>query len=422
MPLGDFRNNHLDLKINWRRLEDRINALAEISPIEGGGNCRLALTDEDKNGRDLVVSWMRSLDLEVTIDVVGNIIGVWNVGKGSPVMSGSHIDTVRTGGRFDGCYGVLAALEVIESCQNANVSPPRPLAVGIFTDEEGARFAPDMLGSLVYVGGMPVEQALNVVAIDGARLGEELLRIGYSGPAPCPGVVPHAFVELHIEQGPMLEANGVRIGAVTSVQGISWQEVTVIGQSNHAGTTPMSLRHDPAYVAAEITVFLRKLAAEFGGDQVCTVGKIDLHPNLTNVVPAKATLTLDVRNTDESRLQQAELRIANFLTEIAASEGVTITTRKLARFEPVIFDDQVIDTVESIAKQQGNSVQRMPSGAGHDAQMLARVCPSGMIFVPSVKGISHNPAEFTESIDLEAGANILLHTMLALTTLDKGKN
>ena len=422
MPLGDFRNNHLDLKINWRRLEDRINALAEISPIEGGGNCRLALTDEDKNGRDLVVSWMRSLDLEVTIDVVGNIIGVWNVGKGAPVMSGSHIDTVRTGGRFDGCYGVLAALEVIESCQNANISPPRPLAVGIFTDEEGARFAPDMLGSLVYVGGMPVEQALNVVAIDGARLGEELLRIGYSGPAPCPGVVPHAFVELHIEQGPMLEANGVRIGAVTSVQGISWQEVTVIGQSNHAGTTPMSLRHDPAYVAAEITVFLRKLAAEFGGDQVCTVGKIDLHPNLTNVVPAKATLTLDVRNTDESRLQQAELRIANFLTEIAANEGVTITTRKLARFEPVIFDDQVIDTVESIAKQHGDSVQRMPSGAGHDAQMLARVCPSGMIFVPSVKGISHNPAEFTESIDLEAGANILLHTMLALTTLDKSTN
>lgn len=419
MPLGDFRNNHLGLKINWRRLEDRINALAEISPIDGGGNCRLALTDEDRDGRDLVVSWMRSLDLEVTIDVVGNIIGVWNVGSGAPVMSGSHIDTVRTGGRFDGCYGVLAALEVIESCKDANISPPRPLAVGIFTDEEGSRFAPDMLGSLVYVGGMPVEQALNVVAIDGARLGDELMRIGYSGPAPCPGVVPHAFVELHIEQGPMLEANDVRIGAVTSVQGISWQEVTVIGQSNHAGTTPMSLRHDPAYVAAEITVFLRKLASEFGGDQVCTVGKIDIHPNLTNVVPAKATLTLDVRNTDESLLKQAESRIAVFLTEIAAKEGVKITSRQLARFEPVIFDDEVINIVESIAKQQGNTVQRMPSGAGHDAQMLARICPSGMIFVPSVKGISHNPAEFTESIDLEAGANILLHTMLSLTTLDK---
>lgn len=418
MPTGDFRNSHLDHRINWPRLEDRINSLAEISPIDGGGNCRLALTDEDKDGRDLVISWMKGLNLEITIDVVGNIIGVWNVGSGAPVMSGSHIDTVRTGGRFDGCYGVLAALEVIEACQEANIVPPRPLAVGIFTDEEGARFAPDMLGSLVYVGGMPVEQALNVVAIDGARLGDELLRIGYSGPAPCPGFVPHAFVELHIEQGPMLEANNVRIGAVTSVQGISWQEITVIGQSNHAGTTPMSLRHDPAYVAAEITVFLRKLASEFGGDQVCTVGKIDLHPNLTNVVPARATLTLDVRNTDESRLKQAESRIADFLSEIATKEGVKITTRELARFEPVIFDDQVIDTVESIAKQQGNSVQRMPSGAGHDAQMLARVCPSGMIFVPSVKGISHNPAEFTESVDLEAGANILLHTMLALTTLE----
>ena len=418
MPVGDFRNKHLDLKINSVRLHERINALAEISPIEGGGNCRLALTDEDKDGRDLVVAWMRELDLEVTIDAIGNIIGTWNVGSGQAVMSGSHIDTVRTGGRFDGCYGVLAALEVIETCKNANVLPPRPLSVGIFTDEEGARFAPDMLGSLVYVGGMSTEQALDVVAIDGAKLGDELVRIGYAGPAPCPGVVPHAFVELHIEQGPMLEANQVRIGAVTSVQGISWQEVTVLGQSNHAGTTPMSLRHDPAYVAAEITVFLRNLAKDLGGDQVCTVGKIDLHPNLTNVVPARATLTLDVRNTDEKLLQIAESKIKDFLAQIAVSEGVEIKTRQLARFEPVIFDDSVIDLVESIAKEQNNSVQRMPSGAGHDAQMLARVCPAGMIFVPSVKGISHNAAEFTEDADLNAGANILLHTMLALTTLD----
>jgi N-carbamoyl-L-amino-acid hydrolase len=418
VPVGDFRNKHLDLKINSRRLHERINALAEISPIEGGGNCRLALTDEDKDGRDLVVAWMRELELEITIDAIGNIIGTWNVGSGQAVMSGSHIDTVRTGGRFDGCYGVLAALEVIETCKNANVLPPRPLAVGIFTDEEGARFAPDMLGSLVYVGGMSTEQALDVVAIDGAKLGDELVRIGYAGPAPCPGVVPHAFVELHIEQGPMLEANRVRIGAVTSVQGISWQEVIVLGQSNHAGTTPMSLRHDPAYVAAEITVFLRNLAKDLGGDQVCTVGKIDLHPNLTNVVPARATLTLDVRNTDEKILQIAESKIKDFLSQIAVSEGVEIKTRQLARFEPVIFDDSVIDLVESIAKEQNNSVQRMPSGAGHDAQMLARVCPAGMIFVPSVKGISHNAAEFTDEADLNAGANILLHTMLALTTLD----
>lgn len=420
MPRGDFSQQHLDLRIDGDRLMSRINALAEIAPIDGGGNCRLALTDEDKYGRDLLVSWMRDCNLEVSIDAVGNIIGIWNVGVGAPVMSGSHIDTVRTGGRFDGCYGVLAALEVIETCQKMGVTPPRPLSVGIFTDEEGARFAPDMLGSLVYVGGMSLEEALDVIAIDGAKLGDELVRIGYAGTTPCPGLIPHAFVELHIEQGPMLEANNVRIGAVTSVQGISWQEVTIIGQSNHAGTTPMSLRHDPAYIAAEITVFMRKLAITMGGDQVCTVGKIDIHPNLTNVVASKATLTLDVRNTDESLLKQAESKISKFLIDIAIGEGVKITTRQLARFEPVIFDDRVIDCVEEIARDQGNTVQRMPSGAGHDAQMLARVCPSGMIFVPSVKGISHNPAEFTETNDLIAGANILLHTMLSLTTLESG--
>lgn len=396
----------------------RINTLADISPIEGGGNCRLALTDDDREGRDLVVSWMHDCDLEVSIDAIGNVIGIWNVGTGAPVMSGSHIDTVRTGGRFDGCYGVLAALEVIETCQKSGLTPPRPLAVGIFTDEEGARFAPDMLGSLVYVGGLALEEALDTIAIDGARLGDELMRIGYAGTTPCPGVRPHAFVELHIEQGPRLEASNVRIGAVTSVQGISWLEVTVTGQSNHAGTTPMSLRHDPAYVAAEITVFVRKLANQIGGNQVCTVGKIDLYPNLTNVVPARASLTLDVRNTELSILQHAESRIKDFLVEIGKSEGVTIATRELARFEPVVFDDRVIDCVETIALAQGNTVQRMPSGAGHDAQMLARVCPSGMIFVPSVKGISHNPAEFTHTDDLVAGANILLQTMLSLTTME----
>lgn len=418
MALGDFASKNSHLRIDGDRLLFRINTLADISPIEGGGNCRLALTDDDRDGRDLVVSWMHDCDLEVSIDAIGNVIGIWNVGTGAPVMSGSHIDTVRTGGRFDGCYGVLAALEVIETCQKSGLTPPRPLAVGIFTDEEGARFAPDMLGSLVYVGGLALEDALDTIAIDGARLGDELMRIGYAGTTPCPGIRPHAFVELHIEQGPRLEASNVRIGAVTSVQGISWLEVTVTGQSNHAGTTPMSLRHDPAYVAAEITVFVRKLANQIGGNQVCTVGKIDLYPNLTNVVPARASLTLDVRNTDGSILQHAESRIKDFLVEIGKSEGVTIATRELARFEPVVFDDRVIDCVETIALAQGNTVQRMPSGAGHDAQMLARVCPSGMIFVPSVKGISHNPAEFTHTDDLVAGANILLQTMLSLTTME----
>jgi N-carbamoyl-L-amino-acid hydrolase len=388
--------------------------LAQIGSIDGGGCARLALTDEDKAGRDLVIAWMQELGLSITIDVIGNVVGVWDVGSGRPVMTGSHIDTVRTGGKYDGNLGVLAGLEVIQTLQENAFTPRRPLAVGIFTNEEGARFAPDMLGSLVYVGGMPIEEALEIVSIDGVTVASELERIGYNGATPCPAIAPHSFVELHIEQGPVLEQEDIRIGAVTGVQGISWQEVTIEGQSNHAGTTPMSMRKDPALVAAEITVFLRNIAIRMGGNQVCTVGKIDLHPNLINVVPAKAILTLDVRNTDEQLLLQAEAEIAEFLARVAEQEHVSITTRPLARIEPVQFAESVINMVNDIAVEHGHTVRQMPSGAGHDAQMLARVCPTGMIFVQSRDGISHNAAEYTSPEDIEAGSNILLHTMLQM--------
>jgi N-carbamoyl-L-amino-acid hydrolase len=400
--------------INARRLLERLDDLGSIGSTGDGGCCRLALTDADRDGRDLAVTWMKDLGLEISIDGVGNIVGTWSVGRGAPVMTGSHIDTVRTGGLYDGNLGVLAGLEVIETLMEAGISPPRPLAVGIFTNEEGARFQPDMLGALVYVGGLSLEESLDTKAIDGPRLGDELVRIGYQGSAPSPGPAPHAFVELHIEQGPLLERSEVQIGAVTGVQGISWQEVTISGQSNHAGTTPMSLRHDPALVAARITVFLRQLAQEFGGHQVCTVGKIDLFPNLINVVPARAVLTLDVRNTDESLLQKAEARIAEFLLEVAKDEGVEISTRTLARFEPVIFDSRVVDLVSQAASNHNLSFMHLPSGAGHDAQMLARVCPTAMIFTPSVRGISHNPAEYTDPDDLVAGSNVLLDVMWQL--------
>lgn len=402
--------------VNFQRLRSRLDTLAEIGDTGDGGCARLALTDADRDGRDLVVGWMRELGLEVVVDVVGNVVGTWMTGNGAPVMTGSHIDTVRTGGKYDGNYGVLAGLEVIERLQESGYEPSRPMSVAFFTNEEGSRFAPDMFGSLTYVGGLEVETALDTVGIDGARVGEELERIGYLGPRPCPGPAPHAFIELHIEQGPVLEAEGTTIGAVTGVQGISWLEVTIEGQSNHAGTTPMSMRHDPALVVASITMFLRDIARELGGDQVCTVGKIDLHPNLVNVIPAKASLTLDVRNTDEKILRSVEDRITSHLEELAASEGVVISTRRLARFEPVDFDDSMIDVVEATARALGHSVRRMPSGAGHDAQMMARVCPAAMIFVPSVGGISHNPREHTEPADLEAGANVLLHVMVQLTS------
>jgi N-carbamoyl-L-amino-acid hydrolase len=393
--------------------------LASIGAIDGGGCARLALTDEDAAGRDLVVGWMHELGMTVTTDVIGNVIGTWNVGAGSPVMTGSHIDTVRTGGKYDGNLGVLAGLEVIQTLQESSYTPSRPISVGIFTNEEGSRYAPDMLGSLVYVGGLAIEEALNIVGIDGSRVGDELERIGYNGATPCPGLAPHAFVELHIEQGPVLEKTNVDIGAVTGVQGISWQEVTITGQSNHAGTTPMSMRRDPSFVAAKIAVFLRDLADRYAGHQVCTVGKVDLFPNLINVIPAKAVMTLDVRNTEEEILLQAEKEIADFIASLAHEENVVITSRQLARFEPVVFHPQVIGLVESVAMALAPSVTRMPSGAGHDAQMFARICPSAMIFVPSVEGISHNPAEFTSPQDLVLGANILLRVLIDLSQIEE---
>jgi len=404
-----------NLRINWPRLQGRLDRLAEIGAGENGACCRLALTDDDKAGRDLVVDWMRELGLDVSVDAVGNILGLRKGREdGPPVMSGSHIDTVRTGGRYDGNYGVLGALEVIETLNEAGIVTRRPLAVGIFTNEEGARFQPDMLGSLVYAGGMALAEALDARAIDGARLGDELRRIGYAGEATPGAVRPLAFVELHIEQGPVLHAAGVTIGAVENLQGISWQELRITGQSNHAGTTPMRLRRDAGYAAAAIAAFVRRLASEIGGNQVGTVGAIELHPNLINVIAARAKLTVDLRNTDETALQEAERRLAEFLVELGRSETVGIESRRLARFEPVSFDARIVEVVERTAADLGLSQRRMTSGAGHDAQMMARLCPTAMIFVPSVKGISHNPAEHTEPGDLEAGANVLLHSLLAL--------
>ena len=410
-----------DLRINGDRLLSRIEELASIGAIDGGGSCRLALTDEDRAGRDLVVTWMRDLDLDISIDSIGNVVAV-RPGKtdGPPTMTGSHIDTVRTGGRYDGNLGVLAGLEIIESLSENKIETQHPVAVAFFTDEEGSRFAPDMLGSLVYVGGMTLEEALDIKGVDGAKVGDELDRIGYRGTSPCPGPSPRAFVELHIEQGPVLEVEGVTIGAVTGVQGISWTELTVTGESNHAGTTPMALRRESGFAAAAISTYVRDLSLEMGGSQVATVGRLELHPNLVNVVAGSAVLTVDLRNTVEAYLLESENKLADFLLELASNEGLEIEKRQLARFEPVEFNQEVVDTVENIASRLGHSVMKLPSGAGHDAQMMARVCPTGMVFVPSHKGITHNPQEHTDSDDLIAGCNVLFQTILDLDMKDLG--
>ncbi|WP_087724141.1 Zn-dependent hydrolase [Pandoraea sp. PE-S2T-3] len=414
-PTDVIDNLHTGLRISLPRLLSRITALAEVGAIDGGGCCRLALTDADGEGRNLVAGWMRELGLTVTVDAIGNVVGVRaGLEDGPPVMTGSHIDTVRTGGRYDGNLGVLAGLEVIAALNDAEVVTRRPLAVAFFTNEEGARFSPDMMGSLVYAGGMALDDALDTVGIDGTSVRENLTRIGYDGPQPVGQPDVHAFVELHVEQGPVLEHEGITIGAVTGVQGIHWTEFTVEGVSNHAGTTPMHMRHDAGYVAFEIARFAREVAREIGGGQLATVGHVTLSPNLVNVIPNRAVFTLDLRNTDANALEEAVRRVFEKADALADAEGVCITRRSLADFAPVQFDERIVARVESLAKARGHSVRRLPSGAGHDAQMLARVCPAGMIFVPSVKGLSHNVAEFTHDADIDAGANMLLALMCEL--------
>ena len=404
--------------INENRLLAALHELGSVGALPGGGVCRLALSDEDRRGRDWVVARMRDLGMSVSIDAIGNGVGVYaGREERAPVMAGSHIDTVRTGGIYDGNYGVLAGLEVVAALRDAGVRTRRPIAVAFFTNEEGARFAPDMMGSQVFQGDLPLEQALATRGIDGATVGDELRRIGYAGDAPVGaeriGTVD-SYVELHIEQGPVLDREGVRIGVVEGVQGISWTEFTLRGVSNHAGTTPMRMRSDAAYVAARVATFARELTRQHGGDQIATVGALTLSPNLVNVIANRALFTVDLRNTDGAVLAAAEQQLWDFAAATAADEGVACERRSLARFDPVRFDPAIVDRVERIAGERGLSHRRLPSGAGHDAQILARLCPTGMIFVPSVNGLSHNVEEHTAPADLIAGAQVLLQLLIEL--------
>jgi len=402
-------------RIDLDRLLGRLETFNRIGALPGGGVCRLALSDEDRAGRDLLVRWMQELGLTVTIDAIGNIVGVRSGREDSPpVMFGSHIDTVGTGGCYDGLYGVLAGLEACEALNDAGAVTRRPLALVSFTNEEGSRFAPYAMGSLVHVGGLSLDDAYAIRGIDGASVGEELRRISYVGSAKPGWLTPHAYLELHIEQGPVLEHADLVIGAVEGITGLTWTEISIRGQSAHAGTTPMHMRHDAGYAAAEIAVFVRRLAQSMGGNQKATVGRIALSPNLVNVVGERAVLTVDLRNTDEGRLQEAQRQLVTFLDRLAAQEQISIATRSLASFDPVLFPPEMVSLVETTARGLGLSCRRLPSGAGHDAQMMARICPASMIFVPSVGGLSHNVREHTKPEHLEAGAAVLMHAALRL--------
>ncbi|MFE1599509.1 Zn-dependent hydrolase [Methylobacterium sp. ID0610] len=408
------------LSIDAARFLGRLGSLARIGRDAQGRLTRLAASDADRAGRDALAAWMREAGLEVMVDRIGNLIGLWRPGgrDGAPVMMGSHIDTVIDAGAYDGCTGVLAGLAVVETMRAAGREPARPLAVAAFTNEEGVRYAPDMLGSLVAAGGLAVEEALATVGTDGTILGEELARIGYAGPHEPGFLRPHAYVELHVEQGPVLEREGIAIGAVEDLQGISWQEVTIAGAANHAGTTPMAMRRDAGVAAAQVVTWLRERARAGNGRSVATVGRLRLEPDAINVIPARAVFTVDLRDPDAARLSALEADFAARLAAVARAEQVTATVRRLARFDPVAFDPGIVRAIEAAAGARGLSTRRMTSGAGHDAQMMARICPAAMIFVPSIGGISHNPRERTADADLVAGANVLLDVVVRLSGAD----
>ena len=403
--------------INACRLLSRINALGEIGKNAGGQRTRLAADDAEKAGRDAVVGWMEEAGLRVEVDRIGNIFGIWETEENrsrKPVMTGSHIDTVINAGQYDGCYGVLAGIEVLQSLREAGVKTERPLVVGVFTNEEGVRYSPDMMGSLVYAGGLSAEEACASVGIDGTILGEELARIGYAGTAEPGFLQPCAFVELHIEQGPILDAEGWDIGAVENLQGISWQQITIEGAQNHAGTTPISYRHDAGVAAAKVITFMRERCLQSNGKTVSTTGCISFQPNAINVIPSRAVFTVDVRNPDEAALQAEEKALADYLAELEKTDGVTITAERLSRFLPVQFDEGIVRLVEKYAKQHALKCRRITSGAGQDAQNMALLCPTAMIFAPSVNGISHNPREYTRDDDLLRCADVLLDVLSEL--------
>lgn len=399
------------IAVDAQRLLGRIRELGAVGRDGEGRLIRLAASDTDRQGRDLFVGWLRHAGLDVAIDRVGNIFGIWqspdNAGQ-APLLIGSHIDTVIDAGIYDGCYGVLAGLEVIETLKASGFSPSRPVAVAAFTNEEGVRYTPDMMGSLIHAGGADADAMLAAIGTDGSVLGQELARIGYAGDREPGFLKPHAYLELHIEQGPVLEREGVPIGAVENLQGISWQRIIIDGAANHAGTTPMSMRSDAGHAAARIITFMHDRATASNGPTVVTVGTMRFEPNAINVIPSRAIFTIDLRDPDEQRLQAHEAALAAYLEDLAVSENVSISVEGLARFEPVLFDIGIVERIEAAAKNRGLAVRRMTSGAGHDAQMMARITPAAMIFVPSAGGISHSPREHTDDAELVAGANILL--------------
>lgn len=407
-------NAPTSLRINGTRLWDSLMTLARIGATEKGGVRRLALTDLDREARDLVTGWCRDAGLEVTVDRIGNIFArrAGRDASRAPVMSGSHIDTQPSGGKFDGNYGVLAALEVVRTLNDHNVQTAAPFELAIWTNEEGTRFQPVMMGSGVFAGVFDLEVTLGKADLDGKRVGDELRRIGYAGDAPCGGRPVGAYLEAHIEQGPILEDTGTTVGVVTGVMGLRWLQATVTGQDAHAGPTPMHLRRDALLSAARVVDRVNRIALDHQPLGRSTVGYLQVKPNSINVVPGEVRFSIDIRHANAEGLDSMEAAVRAACADVAAGTGTRIELADLSRFAPTQFDPATAGAVRESARRLGLRHMDIVSGAGHDAVYLATLAPTAMIFVPCEKGISHNEVENARPEDLEAGCNVLLHTVL----------
>lgn len=402
------------LKINGQRLWASLMAMAEIGATARGGSCRLALSDEDRAGRELFAHWCTEAGMTLSVDPIGNLFArrPGSDPHAAPVMMGSHLDTQPEGGRFDGVYGVLAGLEVLRTLNDLGVQTRKPLELVVWTNEEGARFTPAMFGSAVFTGIMSLDAALAVRDADGISVAEALQRTGYAGNRPLGGAVD-AYFEAHIEQGPILEDNAKSIGVVSGGQAIRWLDVQVEGMAAHAGTTPMSLRKDALYGAAQMILAVEQVAADFAPQGLTTVGELSVAKSSRNTIPGRLTFTVDLRHHHDQQIAAMEQQVEERLERIARERGLKVRIDRHWLSPATPFDAECVAAVQQAVDGLGYPQQSIVSGAGHDAILLARYCPTAMVFIPCVGGLSHNEAEDVLPEDVSQGADVLLNAVLA---------
>ncbi len=403
-----------NLRINGERLWDSIHELAKIGPGIAGGSNRQTVTDEDGEGRTLFQRWAEQAGCTVGVDQMGNMFAV-RPGEDAdalPVMVGSHLDTQPTGGRYDGVLGVLGGLEIVRTLNDLGIKTKHPIAVVNWTNEEGTRFAPAMMASAVFAGIITQDEAYVKEDAAGLKFGDELKRIGWRGEEPVGERKMHAFFELHIEQGPILEAEGVDIGVVTHGQGLSWTQVTVIGRDSHTGSTPMPMRKNAGLGMARILELVDEIAWSHKPDAVGAAGHIDVYPNSRNVIPGKVVFTVDFRSPQLAVIEDMERRLAEGAKKICDDMGLEVALEKVGGFDPVEFDEGCVTAVRTAAERLGHSHRNIVSGAGHDACWINRMYPTAMVMCPCVDGLSHNEAEEISKEWSTAGAEVLFHAVV----------